>query len=176
MKSIWVVVSLWLCCSGGVFAADLKYGVVDMQVVILSVAEGKAARANLEKEIKAKEKELLKEKEQLDKMNSEWKEQSPLLSEQARMKKQQEFQEKFLSLRNAEMEFQAEIKRKEQKATQEIAIKVAKLVETLAAGKKLTAVFETNSAGLLYLENPINLTKEVIEEFEKLSKKKVQPQ
>ena len=98
--------------------AGKKYGVVDMQSIILSVEEGKTARADLEKQIKSKESEFMKQKDELDKMNNEWKNQASILSEEARMKKQQEFQEKFLALRNAEMEFQNDIKRKEQKATQ----------------------------------------------------------
>ena len=55
-----------------------KFGIVDMQQVILSVEEGKVARDALEKEIKAKEAELLKQKEELDKLNKEWKDQGPL--------------------------------------------------------------------------------------------------
>jgi outer membrane protein len=144
-----------------------KFGVVDMQQVILSVEEGKQARAALENEIKAKEAELQKQKEELDKMNKDWKDQAALLSEDARMKKQQEFQEKFLALRNSEMEFQANIKRKEQKATQQIAMKVAAVVDAIAKEKKLTGVFETNSAGLLYLEAPVDLTQQVITDYAK---------
>jgi outer membrane protein len=144
-----------------------KIGVIDMQQVILNVEEGKKARAQLETEIKAKEAGLLKQKEELDKMNKEWKDQAPLLSEDARMKKQTEFQEKFLALRNAEMEYQAEIKRKEQKATQAIAMKVTQLVDSIAKSRKLVAVFETNSAGLLYLDSPIDLTQVVIAEYGK---------
>lgn len=160
--------------SGRALAADGKYGVVDMQQVILSVEEGKTARAQLEGEIKAKESELQKQKEELDKMNNEWKNQAALLSEDARMKKQQEFQEKFLALRNAEMEFQANIKRKEQKATQGIAVKVAQVVDTIAKSKKLIAVFETNSAGLLYLEQPVDLTQEVIQAYGKAGPAKIE--
>lgn len=172
MRKSFVIKSLIaLACMGGVQsraqAADGKYGVVDMQQVILTVDEGKTARAALEGEIKTKEAELQKQKEELDKMNNEWKGQAALLSEDARMKKQQEFQEKFLALRNAEMEFQANIKRKEQKATQSIAIKVAQVVDALAKSKKLIAVFETNSAGLLYLEEPVDLTQEVIAAYGK---------
>ncbi len=150
--------------------AGKKYGVVDMQSIILSVEEGKTARADLEKQIKSKEAEFMKQKDELDKMNNEWKNQASILSEEARMKKQQEFQEKFLALRNAEMEFQNDIKRKEQKATQSIAMKVAGLVEKMAKEKKLEAVFETNSAGLLYLESPADLTKEVIDRYAKDAK------
>lgn len=162
-----------LFASSAAYAADPRFGVVDMQQVILTVEEGKAARSALEGEIKGKETELLKRKEELDKMNKEWKEQAALLSEDARMKKQQEFQEKFLSLRNDEMEFQAGIKRKEQKATQQIAVKVAGVVDAIAKAKKLAGVFETNSAGLLYLENPMDLTQEVITEYGKRPPEKV---
>jgi outer membrane protein len=151
-----------------------KFGIVDMQQVILTVEEGKAARSQLESEIKAKESELTKQKDELDKLNNEWKNQAALLSEEARMKKQQDFQEKFMSLRNAELEFQANIKRKEQKVTQQIAMKVAQVVDKIARSKKLNAVFEMNSAGLLYLDAPQDLTQEVITEYGKQgdSKKK----
>jgi len=149
------------------YAAASKYGVVNMQKVILTVAEGKAARASLEKEIKTKEADLMKKKQELDKLNKDWKNQAPLLSEEARMTKQKAFQGKFLSLRNEEMKFQQSIKQKEAIATQKIAIKVAGMVEKMAVQKKLEAVFETNSAGLLYLKNPTDLTDTVIAEYDK---------
>ena len=107
----------------------------------------------------------------MDKLNSDWKQQAPLLSESARLKKQQEFQEKFMALRNEEMTFQSEIKRKEQKATQKIAVSVTQVVNKIAEERGYEMVFETNSAGLIYLKNPANLTKEVIAAYEKSSKK-----
>lgn len=168
MKRVLMALPLMLLAAAPAMAAEApRFGVVDMQQVILSVEEGKQARASLENEIKAKEAELQKQKEELDKMNKEWKDQAALLSEDARMKKQQEFQEKFLALRNAEMEFQANIKRKEQKATQQIAMKVAAVVDAIAKEKKLTGVFETNSAGLLYLDAPVDLTQQVITDYAK---------
>jgi outer membrane protein len=144
-----------------------KYGIVDMQKIIMTVNDGKAARDELQKEINAKEKELENKKKELDKMNEEWKTQSALMSEDARMSKQKEFQEKFLGLRNEEMEFQGEIKRKEQKATQKIATKVASLVDGIAKEKKLEVVFEANSAGLLYVDGPVDLTDQVITAYNK---------
>ena len=47
-------------------------------------------------------------------MNQDWKTQAALLSEQAKMKKQQEFQQKFMQLRNDEMKFQQTIKKQVQ--------------------------------------------------------------
>ena len=144
-----------------------RLGVVDMQKVILTVAEGKQARSKLEQEIKAKEKLLQQSRQELEQLNKELQAQAALLSETAKFKKQQKFQEKFLSLRNAEMEFQVDIKRKEQQATKKIAAKVTTLVEKLAQELGLQAVFETNSAGLLYVKNPINLTTRVIKMYDK---------
>ena len=57
-----------------------------MQSVILNVAEGKAARGELEKAIKAKETELKGKKEELDKLNKEWKNQAAILSDKQECK------------------------------------------------------------------------------------------
>lgn len=143
------------------------YGIVDMQKIILTVEEGKKARTQLETEIKQKEQELKQQKDELETLNREWQEKSSLLSEDAKMRKQQEFQEKILALRNAEISSQNEIKQKEAQATQKIAIKVAKIVDTLAKSKNLKVVFERNTSGLLYLENPMDLTDSVIVDYNK---------
>jgi outer membrane protein len=37
----------------------------------------------------------------------------------------------------------------------------------MAVGQELEAVFETNTAGLLYLKDPLDLTKDVVTQFEK---------
>jgi outer membrane protein len=144
-----------------------KYGVIDMQAVILTVEEGKAARAELEKKIKAKEIDLNKRRDEMDKMNKDWQTQSSLMSEEARMNKQKEFQEKFLALRNDEQTFRDSVKQDEQKATQAIAMKVETIVQKMAKDKGLDVVFEVNSAGLLYLAQPVELTKDVIDAYGK---------
>lgn len=165
MYKILGVISAVVLLSSQALAA--KYGIIDMQAVIMNVAEGKAARADLEKKIKSKEVEFNKKREELDKMNKEFQSQSALISEEARINKQKDFQEKFLALRNDEMSFREGIKRDEQKATQWIAAKVEGIVQKMAKDKGLEAVFEINNAGLLYLSQPVDLTKEVIDSYGK---------
>ena len=169
MLSRVVMVGVLAGGASGAFAA--KYGIIDMQAVILNVEEGKAARGELEKEIKAKEADFNKRHEELDKMNKDWQSQSALMSEEARLNKQKEFQEKFLAMRNDEMGFRDEVKRKEQKATQGIAAKVEGIVQKMAKAKDIDVVFEVNSAGLLYVNQPVDLTKDVIEAYGKQPKK-----
>jgi outer membrane protein len=164
IHSVLLVLSL-MSAAPGAYAA--KYGIIDMQAVILNVDEGKNARAELEKKIKAKEAEFGKRRDELDKMNKDFQGQSALLSEEARLNKQKEFQEKFLAMRNDEMAFRDQVKQDEQKATQGIAAKVEAIVKKMAAEKSLDVVFEINNAGLLYLAQPVDLTKDVIAAYGK---------
>lgn len=164
LKAVLLVAGMTL---GANAANAAKYGVIDMQAVILNVEEGKSARADLEKKIKAKEAEFNKRRDELDKMNKDWQSQSALMSEEARLNKQKEFQEKFLAMRNDEMAFRDSVKNDEQKATQGIAAKVEVIVQKMAKEKSLDVVFEVNNAGLLYLSQPVDLTKEVIEAYGK---------
>ena len=117
LSSLFLPLALSSVCLGAEAAktssnATIPVGVIDMQRIILSTDEGKEARANLEKEMKAKDGELRKKKETLDKLNKEWKDQAPLLSEEARIRKQQDIQEKLVELRNSELEFQNQLKQK----------------------------------------------------------------
>jgi outer membrane protein len=102
----------FLALLAGVHSSELyaKIGIIDMQAVILNVQEGKDARATIEKEIKAKEGEFTKRREELDKMNKDWQGQASLMSDEAKLNKQKEFQEKFMSLRNDEGAFREEVK------------------------------------------------------------------
>jgi outer membrane protein len=168
MKNVKLVVMMVAGMIGGASSAfAAKYGIIDMQAVILNVDEGKSARAELEKKIKAKEADFGKRRDELDKMNKDFQGQSALLSEEARLNKQKEFQEKFLAMRNDEMAFRDQVKQDEQKATQGIAAKVEGIVKKMAAEKGLEVVFEINNAGLLYLAQPVDLTKDVIAAYGK---------
>jgi outer membrane protein len=143
------------------------YAILDMQSVILSVEEGRSARASLEKEFEQKKTEVKKNFEELEKMRKEWESKQALLSDQAKMKMQNEFQQKFVQLRTKEMKYDQEMKKKEQEATQKIAVKVAKIVQGYAKEKGLDAVFEANTSGMLYVRDPINITSVIIEKYGK---------
>lgn len=149
---------------------DVNIGVIDMQRVIVTVDEGKKAKEDLEKEIKKKEEALSKQKQELEKLNKDWQAQFPLLSEDAKLKKQKEIQEKLLALRNAEMSFKNEISQKEQQVTQGIAVRAAGIVKEIAKAKQLKVVFESHSAGLVYVDEPTDLTQEVITLYGKKKK------
>lgn len=147
-------------------ASESKVGIFNMQQVILSVEEGKAALKRLEGLVKEKEGELSGQKKELEKLDEDWKKNVSLLSEDAKVKKQQEFQTKLVALRNEEMKFREEIKRREAEASQAIIQKTNIIVLEMGQDRDFFAIFESNS-GVIYLKNPIDLTNEIIVEYNK---------
>ena len=151
-------------------AAAGKYGVVNMQSVILNVAEGKAARGELEKAIKAKETELKGKKRRIRQVKQRVEEPSCNLKRASKNAKATRIPTKVYRSKKRRDVFPTRNQRKEQAATQKIAMKVTKLVNDLAAKRGFEMVFETSSAGLVYLKNPVDLTKEVTTMYEAQSK------
>lgn len=147
---------------------SLTVGVVDVQKVILNVAEGKKERAKLEKEFKAKDKKLVSLKAAVKKLGEELqnKEKVALMGQAKLRKKQEEFQKKFVQAQQDELKLRQELKQKEQAATGKIARKVAGIVAAIGKSKKLDAVFESNSSGLMYVKSPVDLTSEVIKSYD----------
>ncbi len=167
-KLVILVMSMFFFC-GVALAAEEKYGVVDLQEVILKVEDGKRAKAQLQKEVDKKEAELKKEKASIEKLGQEA--QAKFLSEEAKLEKQKELQERIVKYQKEGMDFQTELKKKEQEMTQKITQQVSGIVEGIAKDKGLTAVFELNSSGLLYLKESVNITDEVIKQYDSKSKK-----
>ena len=68
-------------------------------------------------------------------MNQNWKKRAALMSEEAKMKAQNEFQQKFMALRNEEMQFQNQIKQEEVQATQKIARPASAIINEMGKEK-----------------------------------------
>ena len=161
VKPLALLVSALLTTS----ALAREFGILNMQQVILKTDEGQAQRAILEKEIKTREGDFLKKKQEIDKLNQELQTQAALLSEDARQKKQQELQKKLMDFQREQYEFREDMKNREGQATQAIATKAAAMAQEMAKKEKLKAVFETNSTGIIYIEDPLDLTNEIIAKY-----------
>lgn len=170
---------LFLVCTYLSFASPvalaqsaIKIGVVDVQKVILTVAEGKRERAKLEKEFKAKDKKLAALKAKVKKLGEalQNKEKVALMNQKALRTKQEEFQKNFVKAQQDELKLRQELKSKEQAATGKIARKVAGIVASMGKAKKLDLVFESNSSGIMHVNNPVDLTSEVIKAYDRKKK------
>ncbi len=161
--SLIIVVALSAGLSFEAFSAKVeKIGIVDMQMALRTVKEGKAARGLLEKEFNKKKKELQDEENAIKKLGEEFKKQSLVLSDEARMKKQGELQQRVMRFQEMTGKSQMEIQKKEQDLTLPILQNMRKIISEIAKEKGYTIVLEKDENTVLYSQDEDDITENLI--------------
>lgn len=155
---------------GVAVAADIKIGVVDMQKAIQTVDTGKKAKAQLEKQITDKKKDIQTEEAAIKKMTEDFKKQSLVMNDQAKAKKQAEIQERIMKYQELAGRTQQELQQREQELTEPIVSKLRAIIKDMAASKGYTVILERNDNTVLYFQDKDDLTSDVVSTFNKQNK------
>jgi len=149
---------------------NILVGKVDMQKVLLTVAEGKKVRSKLEKAFNSKKDILKKEEDKIRKAQEDYQKQNMVLSEKAKGKKQAEMQNMVMALQNKTLEFQKEIQEMENTLKRPMIDKIREIVVDISKKKNVTMTFEISSAPIVYAKEELDITDEVIEAYNKKHK------
>ena len=168
MKLIVLLATTFLA-TGSLYAeAKLKIGQVDFQKALITVEEGRQTKQQLEDEANKLKSSLEKKADEIKKMEDDIKGlASSVLSEAAKMKKGQEYQEKVLAFRQEEQKNMDAMQAKEQEEVQKVFRKLRVITEDIAKTKKLDLVVEKNTSGLIFADGMTEITDEVIIEYDK---------
>ena len=171
--------------AGIVQAQGVKIGVVDLQAVLDGSVRGQAAKERLkelgdqlQKEIQAKREFKERKEEELQNLRSEIQRQGLVLSEQARMGKEEEFRKSIRELRrfiddtnkfidDATQEF----REKEVRETQLLLVDIRDVVQEVGSSGQYTFILEGNDSAtlVLYIDPAVDLTEDVIQRFDQAS-------
>ena len=178
-----VVVSLGL--AGTAQAQGAKVGVVDLQAVLDGSVRGQAAKERLkelgdqlQREIQSKREFKERKEEELQNLRGEIQRQGLVLSEQARMAKEEEFRKSIRELKrfiddtnNFIDDATQEFREKEVRETQLLLVAIRDVVREVGERGQYTVILEGNdSAALVLYINPADdLTEEVIRLFDQTS-------
>jgi outer membrane protein len=144
-------------------AQAMKIGYVDVQRAVQEVEEGKSARARLQQELAQKRQDLDKKRADLEKMKADYDKQAPVLSDDAKRKKQEELQKAFVEAQNAAGQMQEELSGKEQEAMQSISKRLLQVVAEVSDKENFTFVLD--KAALLYAPAASDVTNEVVRRY-----------
>lgn len=161
-----VLASLLLTFSLSSFA-EVLVGLVDIQKVITTIKEGKAVQSKLEKSFNDKKGVLKKEEDKIKKAQEDYKKQSAILAEAARMNKERELQEMMMKLQNKTMEYQREIQKMEQDMKKPILEKLRPVIDEVSKESKVAMTFELSAAPIVYAEAKKDITDDVIKAYDK---------
>jgi outer membrane protein len=151
--------------AGAADAAEVpRIGVVDMQKVILESAKGQRARAQLQKETEAKQKDMNGREEEIRKLQADLERQRAVLSPTALKEKEDAIQRKIRDIRRIAEDSQRDLTKREGELVGEIQREAAQVIGEYGKEKGFQMVLE-RSAGVWYASERADVTKEIIDRF-----------
>jgi len=164
-----------------VSAAEIKIGYVDLQQV-KATDEWKRLEDLFKAEVRESQVEVEKKRKELETAAIQYERQKPMLSESARGEREKELQRQNLEFKLWTQDEQKAIEKKRNEMTQQLWSRVSGVVEKVAKKKHLSLVIDYNpnpknittnfEKGFIYLAPEIDITDEVIKEFNALFKGK----
>ena len=159
-----------LILTGFPVMAGEKVGLVDIREVMLSSDAGKKAVENFKKLIE-KNRAIIQEREaELKKLKDELEKQSSILTETARKEKEAAYQKKFRDYQLLVKDINEDLQAKEQGLAKEMVPEILKLVTGIGEREKYILILDIGSAPIAYFAKENDITKLVIEEFNKTHK------
>lgn len=145
-------------------AEPLKIGYVDMQRALNQCEAGQEAKRvitaevdKISKTMEAKQKELTRLREELEKRGS-------ILNENVRREKEKDFQNKTREVQRMQRDFEDDIRRKDREYTDRVLRDLAKIAQKIGEEGKYTIILEANQPAIVYISKALDLTDEVIKQ------------
>jgi outer membrane protein len=153
-------------------AAAEKTGFVDIREVMLTSNAGKKASEDFKKTFE-RDKVTIQEKEaELKKLKDELEKQRPLLKEDALKEKETAYQKKFRDYQLMVKDSNEELQAKDQDLSKMIIPEILKLVQAIGEKEKYSMIVDVSAIPLAYHTKENDLTKRVIDEFNRTYKPK----
>jgi outer membrane protein len=161
---------IFLIGFGSALAADVaKIGTIDIQRIMSTSEQGKAAKAEI-KEQSDKMTAALKEKgAEIEELKKQLERESMVMSKEKREEKEREFRIKLNDLKSLEKRYRGELQAMEKKLAGDMRQAVFKLVEDI--GKKEGYLLIINNFNIMYAPAAIDITDKVIKELNARYKK-----
>ena len=153
-------------------AAAEKIGFVNVQEVMVTSTVGKKEGEDLRKGIEKTKATLHEREAELKKLKEELEKQRPLLKEEAMKEKELAYQKKLRDYQILVKDSNEEIQAKEQDLQKKMIPEILKLVQSIGEKEKYSMIVDYSLIPLAYHAKESDLTKRVVDEFNKTYKPK----
>jgi outer membrane protein len=149
-----------------------KTGFVDIREIMLTSTAGKKAAEEFKKAFE-KDKTAIQEKEaELKKLKDELEKQRPLLKEEVMKEKELAYQKKFRDYQLLVKDSNEELQARDQDLSKKMIPDILKLVQAIGEKEKYSMIVDVSAIPLAYFSKENDMTKRVVEEFNKTYKPK----
>ena len=169
MKYWLVVATLVLCVSVSYAQERIKVGYIDIQKVISESQAGKRARDRFQAQVKKAEADIVKERQELERLKSDLDKKGPLLKDEERRNLESDLQKRSVNLQRSMSDHQQELQVKNNEMMSELLKELEKIVNEVGRAEKFTLILERSQ--ILYSDQGIDITSKVIETYNSRAKK-----
>jgi outer membrane protein len=160
----------------GAWAADaFKMGVIDPQAVLEKSKAGKKALDGLKEYVSTRQKLLSRDEEELRSTEKTLKESASKLSEGEKKEKEAQFRTKIQDYQKRAQEFNQELQGKQKELVDDYMKRIASATQTVAEKGGFSIVVDKGSEQtikiVIYSKETIDLTDQVIKEFDRVNSK-----
>ena len=167
-----------LCVSltyGAAAAEAFKMGVIDPQAVLEKSKSGKKALDGLKEYVSTRQKLLSRDEEELRNTEKTLKESTSKLSEAEKKEKEAQFRTKIQEYQKRAQEFNQELQGKQKELVDDYMKRIASATQTVAEKGGFSIVVDKGSEQtvkiVIYNKDTIDLTDQVIKEFDRVNSK-----
>ncbi len=150
--------------------AEVKIGVVEPQKVLDDTKAGKKIKDSLQEYVKARQKVIDMEEDELKKMEEDLVKQGAVLSPDAKKDKEEKFRQKMVDYQRKVQQLNQEVQVKKKETLDEFNKSLEQVIRGIADREKITLVVEKgdNGAGalIIYSHPSLDLTERVIKELD----------
>ena len=136
--------------------------VVDVQKVISTSLIGKAAKSNIEAEVKKAETRLAAQRQEVERLKTDLSKQQAVLSKEALDQKSENLIRKQRDLELGMADEQDKLKRKNGEEIEKVLAEIRKILAKLSADRKYPVIIEKDPRLVVYVSPNLDLTDRVI--------------
>lgn len=144
--------------------SQVKIGVVNAQEILAKTKKGIEIQKRLEQLQSKKQQELQAKQDEIKKLEKDVL--SPALNDDTREKKSIDLQNKRKDLKRYIEDAQNEIQRESQKELADLEKAVMPVIDQIGKSKGFTIILDITRPGIVYFDQTIDITAEVISEFD----------
>lgn len=160
-----------LCLAGAVAMAlpaqaqQVRVAVIDVQRVVTESDPGKASLEKLKKLQNEKLEQGKKLQQELDALRSQFAKQRFTLSEDKLAALQKQIEDKTIALKRFQDDAQRELEDARKRELDGLEQKIMPIINQMGKEKKLTLIFNKFQSGLVYADDAVDITDEIIQRF-----------
>lgn len=172
MKRVMLMVVMLAVMSGSAWAAEGKFGYIDMQRALSSSEAGKDAKLQLQAKLKGYQDQINTKQDELQKLKGDLEKQGVALSETTRAAKEKDYQQKLKDFQRFTKDAEEDLQARDGEYTKKLVEAMSKVVNDYGRKNGYTIIFDGRGAGMLYADQKADLTDEVIKAFNASNPKK----